>query len=455
MNRRAVRRTTLLLAIVVAATATTACEIPLPPTYYFVDCTAGNDANAGTSSTTAWKTLTKASKATPSPGDSLQLKRGCTWTGQLLDIAWNGTAALPITVGTYGTGAAPKIKNATYQNVRVSGSYIVVQDLELAFDVRSRASCGQPIGDYNGFVFSGTSHHNTLQRTKISGGTSGVFISSASHHNKVIENVLTGNNVMKIWNGNPEAALGAFGVLINGSDNEIASNQFINNTAVCPTKDDWYPSNSVELYLGSRNSIHHNRSNDRVFSELGSSSAVRATGNTFAYNLFTPTIAHSYFIITRGAGDTTFGPVPGTIVEHNTTYQTGAGSQGVVCGSGCTSSMLTLRSNILWAEDKALYADDAIIESNNIYWNSAGAPFVQIEKRLSSGGVQVIPISSTSKLADPKFTNPATPNFTPRSTSPAVNAGHKAITFTTDLALTPVPQGGVPDMGSFEVKTTT
>lgn len=452
MKARRIRRSTLaLLVVVIAAAAATACEIPIPTTY-FVDCTAGNDANAGTSTTTAWKSLTKASKATPKPSDAVQLKRGCTWSGQLLDIAWNGNQAYPITVGTYGTGAAPRIRNATYQNVRISGSYIVVQDLDLGFDVRSRAACGQPIGDYNGIVFSGTSHHNTIQRSTISGGTSGVFISSASHHNRVVNNTITGNNVMKIWNGNPEAALGAFGVLINGSDNEIASNQFSNNTAICPTTGDWYPSNSVEIYLGSRNQIHHNRSTDRVFSELGSSATVRATGNAFSYNLFTPTIAHSYFIITRGAGDTTFGPVPGTIVDHNTTYQTGAGSQGVVCGSGCTSSMLTVRSNILWAEEKALYADEPFAESHNIYWNSTGTPFVQIEKRLVGGGVQVIPLSPSSKLADPRFTNPATPNFTPRSNSPAVNGGHPTIGFTVDLASTPVPQGGVPDVGGFEVK---
>lgn len=452
MEQRRIRRSALALVVVaVAAASATACEIPIPTTY-FVDCAAGNDANAGTSTATAWKSLTKASKATPKPGDAVQLKRGCTWSGQLLDIAWNGSEAYPITVGTYGTGAAPRIRNATYQNVRVSGSYIVVQDLDLGFDVRSRAACGQPIGDYNGFVFSGSSHHNTLQRSKVSGGTSGVFISSAAHHNKVIGNTITGNNVMKIWNGNPEAALGAFGVLINGSDNEIASNQFSGNTAICPTKDDWYPSNSVEIYLGSRNSIHHNRSTDRVFSELGSSATVRATANSFSYNLFTPTITHSYFIITRGAGDTTFGPVPGTIVDHNTTYQTGAGSQAVVCGSGCNASVLTLRSNILWAQDKVLYADDALVESHNLYWNTAGTPFVQIEKRLAGGGVQVIPLSPTSRLANPQFTNPATPNFTPRATSPAVDRGHPTIGFTTDLAQTPVPQGGTPDVGSFEVR---
>jgi hypothetical protein len=454
MNRRRARRsTTALVMVALAVAVATACEIPLPPTYYFVDCTAGNDANAGTTSTTAWKTLTKASKATPSPGDSLQLKRGCTWSGQLLDLSWTGTEAKPITVGTYGEGAAPRIRNATYQNVRVNGSYIVVQDLDLGFDVRSRAACGQPIGDYNAFVFGPGSHHNTVQRTKLSGATAGVFISGTSHHNSVLNNTISGNNVMKIWNGDPEAALGAFGVLINGSDNEIANNTFTANIATCPTHADWYPSNSVEIYLGSRNKVHHNRSTDRVFSELGSSASTRATANEFSYNLFTPTIAHSFFIITRGAKDTAFGPVPGTIVAHNTTYQTGAGSQAVVCGSGCTSSVLTVRSNILWAEDKVLYADDALTESHNIYWNRAGAPFVQIERKLATGGVQVIPISTTSKLADPRFTNPATPNFTPRSTSPALNAGHPTVLYPTDLASTPVPQAGIPDIGSFEIKT--
>jgi hypothetical protein len=144
--------------------------------------------------------------------------------------------------------------------------------------------------------------------------------------------------------------------------------------------------------------------------------------------------------------------VPGTVVDHNTTYQTGANSQGVVCGMGCTSAVLTLRSNIIWAEEKNLYADDALVESHNIFWNRAGTPFVQIERPRAGGGVDVIAVSPTSKLADPLFTNPATPNFTPRAGSPAVDSGHPTVGYVTDLAATTVPQGAGPDVGGFEVK---
>ena len=53
-------------------------------TDYFLDATAGDDAAAGTSRTTAWKTLDKASATTFAPGDRLLLKAGETWSDQQL-----------------------------------------------------------------------------------------------------------------------------------------------------------------------------------------------------------------------------------------------------------------------------------------------------------------------------------------------------------------------------------
>jgi len=120
---------------------------------FYVNCSTGKDTNPGTAAA-PWKSLTKASAATLGAGDQLLLARGCVWDGQRLDAPWNGTAAAPITIGAYGDGARPIIKNGANSNVKVTGSFITVDGLESANDPRSRDACGQPLGTYYGFNFN-------------------------------------------------------------------------------------------------------------------------------------------------------------------------------------------------------------------------------------------------------------------------------------------------------------
>lgn len=75
---------------------------------YYVSYTDGNDNNNGTSSSTPWKTLKKASSVTYQAGDQLLFKCGDTWNEQLY-LTGTGTTASPITVASYSAGNAPKI----------------------------------------------------------------------------------------------------------------------------------------------------------------------------------------------------------------------------------------------------------------------------------------------------------------------------------------------------------
>ena len=61
---------------------------------------------------------------------------------------------------------------------------------------------------------------------------------------------------------------GAFGFLINGSDNEFAGNTITGSTAV--SYDFGHDGSAFEIFNGNRNRIHHNVAVDNnVFSELG------------------------------------------------------------------------------------------------------------------------------------------------------------------------------------------
>ncbi|MGH3921862.1 MAG: hypothetical protein ACRDTT_03120, partial [Pseudonocardiaceae bacterium] len=75
---------------------------------FYIDCDSGNDANAGTSPRTAWRTLARANQVTFGPGDSLLLRRGTMCHG-VLSPQGSGTASNPIVVSAYGKGARPAI----------------------------------------------------------------------------------------------------------------------------------------------------------------------------------------------------------------------------------------------------------------------------------------------------------------------------------------------------------
>jgi Chitobiase/beta-hexosaminidase C-terminal domain/Right handed beta helix region len=74
---------------------------------YYVDSVAGNDANAGTSTAAAWRTLAKVNAvASFAPGDSILFVRGGQWSGQLAPKG-SGSATLPIVIDAYGSTASP------------------------------------------------------------------------------------------------------------------------------------------------------------------------------------------------------------------------------------------------------------------------------------------------------------------------------------------------------------
>lgn len=93
-----------------ALTFLTACS--LHATDYYVSPT-GNDNSNGTSTSTAWKTITRVNNSAFSyqPGDRILFQRGGTWRGEVI-MGTSGTAAQNITVGSYGSGAKPLIKGS-------------------------------------------------------------------------------------------------------------------------------------------------------------------------------------------------------------------------------------------------------------------------------------------------------------------------------------------------------
>jgi hypothetical protein len=409
---------------------------------YYVDCAAANDNGSGTSTITAWHTLSRANTATLAPGDQLLLKRDCSWTGPL-NVSQNGNSTSPIYIGAYGIGELPRILNGNSTNVNIKASYVVVESLWAHSDpVRFDSGCAnQPMGYSAGFVFSSNAAYGTLLHVRSTGHSTGGQISPGSHHCRVLYSRFEDNTAMQVLdNTNPDNDAGAFGFLVNGDDNEVAYNSFNNNKAWC-SYDYGIDGSSVEIYQAKRNRIHHNIStNEGTFTELGGS---QTEDNVFAYNLVTSTVAQCIFLNVRGA-KSVWGPNRNTRAYNNTVYLTGAQSQGLVCGDGCNSAILTFRNNIIWSEGKGAWSDSQPIATNNIFWKSGGNPVIQN-----------LVLDGSSLKADPLFVNVAKSDFHLQSASPARNSGHTApLTdgFATDLDGLTIPLEGIPDMGAYEFK---
>jgi len=114
-------------------------------TTYYVDPN-GNDSSSGTSTGTAWKTLSKVSATTFQAGDRILFKAGSTWTGQLWPKG-SGSSSSPISVDKYGTGNNPIIAGGGVDGaVKISEqSYIEYTNLEIT-------NHGTVEGDYSGVL---------------------------------------------------------------------------------------------------------------------------------------------------------------------------------------------------------------------------------------------------------------------------------------------------------------
>ena len=117
----------VVLAVVFASWAQSAT--------YYVDCNASGDGGAGTSTTTAWRTINRVNVFSFSPGDSILFNRGCTWREQLT-VPSSGAAGKPITFGAYGSGANPIIKGTDLMTGWVLDSGNVWKKTGVTADVR-------------------------------------------------------------------------------------------------------------------------------------------------------------------------------------------------------------------------------------------------------------------------------------------------------------------------------
>ncbi|SMB97198.1 hypothetical protein [Deinococcus hopiensis] len=378
---------------------------------FYVDCTAGKDAAEGTTAAAPLRTLAQVNALKLLPGDHVLLKRGCTFAGPLVARS-SGTASAPIRYTSYGAGTNPAVQLTTdAEAVLASGNHLVFNGLSVTSarpSVPSTAGkCSKtPVGWRVGFEVAG--QYNTVQNSSASGFTAGIHLSAGN--NKVLHNKLTNNNVMKKNTaGVFDDDSGAWGVLVNSDNNEIAGNTFGGNWAC--SEDYGKDGASVELYEASSNNIHDNVSTeDPFFTELGGTPKTPSKNNTFAYNTYAPVKSGGAMIVLRGT-KSKWGGNPGTVFHHNVGYMV---DMGIICSDGCGPSILKAYDNVLWQRDTAsglvpaakmtpMWADAPFTEYNNVFWKKGGRPYVSIDNGK---------LSATDRIADPLFVNALALDFT-------------------------------------------
>ena len=75
---------------------------------YFVDCNYGSNGNPGTSVQQAWRTLLQVGISSFQPGDTINLRRDCTWNETLTPPS-SGSSGSLIKIDSYGNGQAPHL----------------------------------------------------------------------------------------------------------------------------------------------------------------------------------------------------------------------------------------------------------------------------------------------------------------------------------------------------------
>ncbi len=121
---------------------------------YYIDGLGGSDAADGRTAATAWRSIGKVSLRTFQPGDSILLRAGSTWTGQMI-LEGSGSSTAPIVVDRYGTGPKPRIDgNGLIGSATVhlrNGSFWEIGNLEI-----TNTNDPATAGDRRGLLVSAT-----------------------------------------------------------------------------------------------------------------------------------------------------------------------------------------------------------------------------------------------------------------------------------------------------------
>ncbi|WP_064692045.1 right-handed parallel beta-helix repeat-containing protein [Rhizobium aegyptiacum] len=201
-------------------------------TIYYVNSAAGSDRNSGTTQNSAFATLSKVESLTLKPGDSVLLAKGSVFNEQF-DIKYSGSESAPITIGSYGTGAAPVIHSGGDGIHSLYASNIVIENLNISntggpgiyagnvknWTVRDVEIAKTGLSESDGAVTFRSSQNVTIQDSKIMGVNGDGFWIEKVNGIKLLNNTVTSANGSR-----------ADAVQINDSSNILVKGNHLDQT---------------------------------------------------------------------------------------------------------------------------------------------------------------------------------------------------------------------------------
>jgi len=177
---------------------------------WYVDCAAGDDAADGLTPETAFGTLARLAEVKLLPGESVRLRADTTCAG-VLRLDGSGTADAPITVGAYGTGAAP-IVDGTGEDAAVSlhdQSWITLSGLDIGGSRRWGVYVGSSAGAVEGITLADLDVHDVYGAEPDAKGT-GLVVFTIEGEGAWFERVRVEH--VQAWNTNQWSGIYLYGV---------------------------------------------------------------------------------------------------------------------------------------------------------------------------------------------------------------------------------------------------
>lgn len=307
-------------------------------TTYYISPT-GSDNNAGTSTTSPWKTISKVNSKAFAPGDKILFKGGSTFTGTVtLSTGDVGSSTSPITISSYGSG------KATIYNT--AGKGILVRIGGVSIDNIAVKGGGPSTTNYQGIHFQNTGgsdlNYVRVNNVEVSGWKLYGITVQGLNGSAGFNDVRVTNS--KVFNN------GTAGIRFDSANQVAHNNVYIGNNQVYsnPGFNDWSrPTGSgiqmsgVQNTIIEYNDVHDNGANanygcgiwttrsDRVTIQYNSSYNNRAPGN---YD---------------GGGFDFDGGTTNSVMQYNYSANNDGNGYGVLSWSGAsTSSNNIIRYNI-------------------------------------------------------------------------------------------------------------
>jgi Ca-dependent carbohydrate-binding module xylan-binding/Right handed beta helix region len=404
---------------------------------YYVDRTAAAGGN-GLSPSTAWDSIQDVNDAVLVPGDTVLFKSGQTFANAALVADNDGTAAAPVTYGSYGgtvrpifDGAGGKTGVGGKHPIQIDADHVTVQDVQ----VRNG-------GDTDKVGLAVFGKDALVQRVTAGGNAIGVQAYDFADRLHVTGSTLSNNTTVITPSGHDDD-YGASGIAVLGATGvEVDHNTISGNYG--PSPDFIVDGSAVEVYGAVGLKVHHNTANNnQTFSELGNSNTSNAS---FYDNVVTTSASFSagqVLGINVQGDDGRFGGVTGTSVTNNTFVLRNADAGVLVVGAG---SDVRFQNNIVQADQAGDTDGQKIDEACNVYYGAYYNGIKSSANTSSDGG-----IAPSSTTANPLFVSST--DYHLQTGSPAKNRGASAFGVTTDRDDLPRIFGGKVDAGAYERQT--